>query len=136
MKSSMFVNLAPLSVQIIMNHMIRNLFLLISGFSRIFSTDDLCNNKLSINTGDVSEEYIPLRYSIIKSFVITNPCDTDKSILIQQNFVYKFDREQLQWKRLCVSRTLFTNQVFMSYKSNAHPKRISFRFQSLIQSLI
>ncbi|CAF4344024.1 unnamed protein product, partial [Adineta steineri] len=58
-----------------------------------------------------SEEYVPLRFLTQKTFIITNPCHTEKSILIRNNTLYKFDQEQFQWKRLCVSRNILNQQI-------------------------
>ncbi|CAF1239997.1 unnamed protein product [Adineta steineri] len=58
-----------------------------------------------------SEEYVPLRFLTQKTFIITNPCHTEKSILIRNNTLYKFDQEQFQWKRLCVSQNILNQQI-------------------------
>ncbi|CAF4076631.1 unnamed protein product [Adineta steineri] len=58
-----------------------------------------------------SEEYVPLRFLTQKTLIVTNPCHTEKSILIRNNTLYKFDQEQFQWKRLCVSRNILNQQT-------------------------
>ena len=70
----------------------------------ISALNDLC-------TGHASD-YLPVRYAIAaKSFVVTHPCQTDHSILIRQSFVYQFQRDNLQWKQLCISGKLVQRQV-------------------------
>ncbi|CAF3328496.1 unnamed protein product [Rotaria socialis] len=88
------------------------LLLIIKDFDNLLTLDELCSNVSSTNsTSNVSQAYTPLRYSILKTLVITNPCDTDKSILIRNKIFYKYDREQHKWKRLCIAQNLFDKKI-------------------------
>ncbi|CAF3833599.1 unnamed protein product [Rotaria sordida] len=78
----------------------------------MYGSKNTGENWYMINSkNNISQEYIPLHYLILKTFIITNPCNTDKSILIRNNTFYKYDREQQQWKRLCVSRNIFDKEI-------------------------
>ncbi len=92
----------------IMNLIFTILFFTANGFY----LDELCNNTLF--RSNISQEYIPLRYLISKTFVITNPCHTQNSILIRNDTFYKYDHEQFQWKRLCVSRQILNKQAIVN----------------------
>ncbi|CAF3329524.1 unnamed protein product [Rotaria socialis] len=88
------------------------LLLIIKDFDNLLTLDELCSNVSSTNsTSNISQAYTPLRYSILKTLVITNPCDTDKSILIRNKIFYKYDREQHKWKRLCIAQNLFDKKI-------------------------
>jgi hypothetical protein len=89
-----------------MNLIIAIFFLLTNGLSFLFSRDDLCSNFGNL----VPQEYVPLRFSTLKTFIVTNPCSTKKSILIRNYSLYEFDREEFQWKQLCVSRNILDKQ--------------------------
>ncbi len=94
-----------------MNLIIAIFFLLTNVLSYLFSRDDLCSNSLLINSGNlVPQEYVPLRFSTLKTFIVTNPCSTKKSILIRNYSLYEFDREEFQWKQLCLSRNILDKQ--------------------------
>ncbi|CAF1581651.1 unnamed protein product [Rotaria magnacalcarata] len=119
------------------------LLLIIKDVDHLLSLDELCSNVSSINsTGNISQAYTPLRYSILKTFVITNPCDTDKSILIRNKMFYKYDREQHKWKRLCIAQNLFDKKIPI-VNSIAHLNNdliliingILFRTQNIISSV-
>ncbi|CAM4764806.1 unnamed protein product [Rotaria magnacalcarata] len=118
------------------------LLLIIKDVDHLLSLDELCSNVSSINsTGNISQAYTPLRYSILKTFVITNPCDTNKSILIRNKMFYKYDREQHKWKRLCIAQNLFDKKIPI-VNSIAHLNNdliliingILFRTQNIISS--
>ena len=101
---------------IIMNLLVSILLTMMNAFNLVLSSIDLCDNTLLIHSiSSISQEYIPLRYVALKTFVITNPCHTEKSILIRNNSIYEFDRKRNQWNRLCVSRTIFDKQVFILF---------------------
>ncbi|CAF1907616.1 unnamed protein product [Rotaria magnacalcarata] len=119
------------------------LLLIIKDVDHLLSLDELCSNVSSINsTGNISQAYTPLRYSILKTFVITNPCDTNKSILIRNKMFYKYDREQHKWKRLCIAQNLFDKKIPI-VNSIAHLNNdliliingILFRTQNIISSV-
>ncbi|CAF4120718.1 unnamed protein product, partial [Rotaria magnacalcarata] len=118
------------------------LLLIIKDVDHLLSLDELCSNVSSINsTGNISQAYTPLRYSILKTFVITNPCDANKSILIRNKMFYKYDREQHKWKRLCIAQNLFDKKIPI-VNSIAHLNNdliliingILFRTQNIISS--
>jgi hypothetical protein len=75
----------------------------------------LITNSLDSSRNDISQEYIPLNYLTLKTFLIINPCHTEKSILIRNNSLYKFNQEESQWKRICVSKKIFDNQVLIYF---------------------
>ncbi|CAF3007667.1 unnamed protein product, partial [Rotaria sp. Silwood2] len=118
------------------------LYLINNNFNLVFSLDEFYSNiSLGNSNKSISQEYIPLRYFILKTFVITNPCYTDKSILIRNYSLYKYDREQQQWKRLCVARKIFDTQIpivnSIAYLNNdliLIINEILFRTQDLISS--
>ncbi|CAF3630849.1 unnamed protein product [Rotaria sp. Silwood1] len=88
------------------------LYLINNNFNLFFTLNEFCNNKLLINSkNNISEEYIPLHYFILKTFIIINSCNTNKSIFIRNHTFYKYDHEQYQWKRLCISQKIFNTQI-------------------------
>jgi hypothetical protein len=124
-----------------MNLILTIFFLITNSFRLIFSLDEFCSNTLLIDSRSrISQEYIPLRYLISKTFVITNPCNTQNSISIRNNTFYKFHREEHQWKRLCISRKIFNQQAIVnsiSYSNNDLILIINgvlFRTQDIISS--
>lgn len=66
-----------------------------------------------ISKNSNADEYIPLEYYLSKTFILTNPCSIEKSILIRNQFLYKINRDE---KRLCISKKLFPNQVVIIHK--------------------
>ena len=79
----------------------------------IFALNDLCSDNAS--------DHLPLRYAIATaSFVVTNPCQTDDSILIRESFLYQFHRDDLQWKQLCIAGKLVQRQVGRETGARAH----------------
>lgn len=89
--------------------MTSSLFIIILFF--VINDFDLFDSLIS-SKSDITQEYIPLRYFISKTFVIINPCNSEKSIFIRNKTLYNFDLERHQWKRLCIFRKLFDRQVF------------------------
>jgi len=70
-----------------------------NGFNHLFS--------LNYSGNHISQEYILLQYLRLKTFLIT-----EKSILIRNHSLYKFDQKQSQWKQICVSKKkIFDNQT-------------------------
>ena len=91
-----------------------NLFFIINSFHLLVSSNDICSNTSLINSrNSISQEYIPLHSLILRTFVITNPGDTNKSILIRNKTFYKVDGEQHRWERLCISRHIYDKKVFI-----------------------
>ena len=70
-----------------------------------------------ISIDNLSDDYQPLYYPILKTLIITNPCYKDQSILIRNHSIYKFDRE---WKRLYISKKLFNTEVNSIAHFNNH----------------
>ncbi|CAF1214187.1 unnamed protein product [Adineta ricciae] len=95
-----------------MNLMISMLCMVQSQFSLLLSSNNRCNNVLLVHSPyNITEEYVPFHYIMQKTLIITNPCDTAKSVLVQNHTVYVFYPGQSQRKRLCVARHIIDQQI-------------------------
>ena len=94
--------------------MISILCMILSQFGLLLSSDNRCNNVLLVHSlVNISQEYVPFHYITKKTLIITNPCDTVKSVLVQNHTVYAFHPGESQRKRLCVARNNINQQVLI-----------------------
>ena len=97
-----------------MNLMISILCMIQSQFILLLSSDNRCNNVLLVHSPyNTTQEYIPFHYIMQKTMIITNPCDTGKSVLVQNHTVYAFYPGQSERKRLCVASNIIDQQVLV-----------------------
>jgi hypothetical protein len=59
-----------------------------------------------------TNDYVPLRYSTVRrSSLVTHTCRTDRSISIRNGYIYRFNRDHLQWQQLCTRMKFFDHRV-------------------------